>query len=88
MFQTAMNVLTFKRMLSPVLLQFLFWGGVGGVFYGTYVLITLGHWAWPFALVFGTLGVRVLFERAILAFRTYDALCAIRTELGQLRDAV
>ncbi len=86
MLKSAIEVLTFKRMLSPVLLQVLFWSGVGGVLYGTYVLFTLGHWAWPLPLIFGTLAVRVLFERAILAFRTYDELCAIRAELGRARD--
>lgn len=69
-----MRVLSFQKMISPALLQILFWAGIGGVLYGTYTLIKLEQWAWWMALVFGTLLVRVLFERAILSFRSYDRL--------------
>lgn len=73
--------LIFERMASPVLLQMLFWAGVAGVIYGAYVLFTLGNWAWPFPLILGPLLVRVVFERAIIAFRSYDRLCEIQAEL-------
>lgn len=76
-----MRVLTFQKMISPVLLQILFWGGIGGVLYGTYVLIKIDQWAWWMALVFGPLLVRVLFERAILSFRSYDRLDEIASLL-------
>ena len=75
------ELLVFRRMISPIILQVLFWGAIGGTLYGTYVLIELGHWTWPVALIFGTLAVRVIFETAILAFRTYDRLGEIRDEL-------
>lgn len=80
----VIQVLSFQKMVSPVLLQILFWGGIGGVFYGTYVLLTLGQWAWWIALVFGSLLVRVLFERAILSFRSYDRLDEISSVLRGL----
>ena len=80
----VINILTFKRMVSPIILQVLFWGGIGGTLYGTYVLIKLGHWAWPFPLIFGTLLVRVIFEGAILAFRIYDRLGDIHSELRRI----
>ncbi len=80
----VMQVLSFRTMISPVLLQFLFWGGIGGVLYGTYVLIKLDQWAWWIALVFGSLLVRVIFERAILAFRSYDRLNEISALLKEL----
>lgn len=70
-------------MVSPVLLQFLFWAGIAGVLYGTWVLISLEHWAWWIALVFGTLLVRVVFERAILSFRMYDRLDEIAATLRE-----
>lgn len=76
------NVLTFRRMISPFVLQILFWGGVGGTLYGTYVLLIVGHWAWPLTLFFGVLVCRVIFEMAILAFRTYDRLGEIREALN------
>lgn len=75
------EVLAFRRMISPVILQVLFWSAVAGILYGTSVLIARHHWAWPIALVFGILAVRVIFEVAILAFRTYD-------RLGEIRDAL
>ncbi|MGI9433685.1 MAG: hypothetical protein ACR2Q4_02445 [Geminicoccaceae bacterium] len=75
------QVLTFRRMIAPVVLQILFWAGIGGTLYGTYVLIHLGHWAWWMALIFGTLVTRVIFEGMILLFRTYD-------RLGEIRDAL
>ena len=77
----VLELLLFRRMISPVILQILFWGAIGGVLYGTYVLIELGNWAWPLSLIFGTLMVRVMFEMAILAFRVYD-------RLGEVRDAL
>lgn len=71
------QVLTFRRMIAPAVLQILFWAGIGGTLYGTYVLIRMGHWAWWMALVFGVLTTRVIFEGAIILFRTYDRLGAI-----------
>ncbi len=79
--KTLVDILTFERMIAPILLQILFWAGIGGTFYGAFVLINLGHWAWWMALVFGTLGTRVLFEIAILEFRSFDRLGDIRNAL-------
>ena len=81
---SIVQVLTFRKMISPVLLQVLFWGGIGGVLYGTYVLLQLDQWAWWVALVFGSLLVRVIFERAILSFRSYDRLNEISVSLREL----
>ena len=84
--KVAWELLTFRRMISPLLLQVLFWAGIGGTLYGTYVLIQLDNWVWPLALIFGTLTTRVIFETAILAFRTYDRLGEIRDSLRQRRE--
>lgn len=77
------DVIVFRRMISPLLLQILFWGAIGGVLYGTYVLIKLDHWAWWVALVFGSLLARVIFERAMLSFRSYDRLTELALLLQQ-----
>jgi hypothetical protein len=89
------DIVTFRKMISPDLLQLLFWGGIGGTFYGTYVLIKLEHWAWWIALIFGCLVTRVIFERLILAFRTYDRISEIAGYLdpnrvldGKQREAI
>lgn len=86
--KAVIDLLTFKSMVSPFLLQVLFWAGIGGVMYGTYVLIRLENWAWVFAISLGPLLVRVVFERAILAFRTYDRVNEIGRELDSLKTAV
>jgi len=80
--KTIWQFLVFERMASPVLLQLLFWAGVAGSLYGAYVLFQLGNWAWPFPLLLGPLLVRVIFERAIIAFRSYDRLCDIQARLN------
>jgi hypothetical protein len=72
------EILTFRRMIAPAILQILFWGAIGGVIYGTWVLWQLGNLAWPLPIIFGTLLVRLLFELAILRFRSYDCLVEIR----------
>ncbi len=79
-----MRVLSFQKMVSPVLLQILFWAGIGGVLFGTYVLARLEHWAWWIALIFGALLTRVIFERGILSFRSYDRLDEIASSLRNL----
>ena len=35
------QVLSFRSMISPVLLQIPFWAGTGGILYGTCTLISL-----------------------------------------------
>jgi hypothetical protein len=78
------DFLTFRMMVSPVALQVLFWAGIGGTFYGAYLLFTLDHWAWWMALVFGSLLTRVIFEFAMLSFRSYDRLGEIAVALDSL----
>lgn len=76
------DVLLFKIMIAPIILQILFWAGIGGTLYGTYVLYNMDHWAWPFPLFLGTLLVRVIFEMALLNFRIYSRLSEISHHLG------
>lgn len=80
---TLLDVLLFRRMVAPIILQILFWAGIGGTIYGSWVLFSLGNWAWPLALVFGSLTTRVMFEFGILTFRSYERLCEIRDLLRE-----
>ncbi len=82
---TVGDVLRFRTMLSPFLLQILFWAGIGGCLYGTYVLLSLEHWAWWLALIFGPVLTRVIFERVLVAFRTYERLDEL-VEQGRGRE--
>lgn len=70
--QKLWHILCFRIMVAPYLLQLLFWAGVGGCLYGGYVLWSLDQPSWPLPLIFGPLLLRVLFERALIAFKTYD----------------
>ena len=69
-------------MVAPYILEILFWAGMAGTLYGSWWLFAHDHWAWWIALVFGTLVNRVIFEFALLAFRTYDRLGEIRDKLA------
>ena len=46
MMTTFWDILTFQRMVAPIILQVLFWAGIAGTIYGSYVLVRLDHWAW------------------------------------------
>lgn len=84
--KAIIDILTFRSMVSPIVLQLLFWAGIAGTLYGAYVLIKLENWAWIFAATLGPLLVRVIFERAILAFRTYDRLGNIERALAESQN--
>src|SRR5690606_7604914 len=72
---------TFRRMLGPLVLLFLFWSAL-------FVVIAFGLWlvragevmGWA-VLVFGTLALRLVFELFLLMFRIYDRLGDIRRAL-------
>lgn len=71
---TLTDILRFRILVAPHLLEILFWAGTAGTFYGAYWLFTHDHWAWWVALVFGSLLTRVIFEFGLLAFRSYERL--------------
>ena len=79
--QAIRDFLAFRRLLMPVLLQVLFWAGIGGTLYGAFWLFTHDNWAWWMALVFGTLMTRLIFESLLLRYKTYECLVAIRKRL-------
>ena len=78
------DVLRFRVMVAPHILELLFWAGIAGTIYGAYWLFTHDHWAWWTALVFGTLLTRVIFEFALLAFRSYECLVETRDLLERM----
>ena len=72
------DILRFRIMIAPYLLEVLFWAGMAGTFYGSYWLFVHDHWVWWVALIFGCLLTRVIFEFGLLAFRSYQRLVEIR----------
>ena len=81
------DILGFRTMISPIILQLLFWAGIAGTLYGTYILYNLENWAWPFPLVFGPLILRVYFEMTMLSFRSYDRLGTIISQISEIQGA-
>lgn len=77
------NYLLFKKFMMPFVLQFLFWGGIGGVLYGSYWLYANENWAWIMALVFGILLTRLIFESLIIRYQTYICLRDIKNKLDE-----
>jgi len=84
----------FRTMVTPVIIQILFWIGVvlclisGAimVIYGaTYYQGGQGHYLWKGVLLFvlGPLGVRVYCEILIIFFRINETLTEIKHVLGQ-----
>ena len=78
------DILLFRKLITPYVLQILFWGGIGGTFYGAYWLFVHDNWAWWMALVFGTLLTRLIFESAMVRFRTYERLNQIGAKLDDI----
>lgn len=75
------DVLRFRIMVAPYILELLFWSGLAGTIYGAFWLFIHDNWAWWIALVFGTLLTRVIFEFGLLAFRSYERLVEVRDAL-------
>ena len=78
-----LDILRFRMMIAPYLLEVLFWSGIAGTVYGSYWLFTHDHWVWWIALVFGILLTRVIFEFGLLAFRSYERLVEMRDALSR-----
>ena len=81
--QKLIDIVRFRVMIAPYILELLFWFGIGGTIYGSFWLLIHGNWSWSIALIFGTLATRLLFEFALLAFRSYDRIVEIRDSLAR-----
>lgn len=69
--------LLFKKFITPIALQILFWAGIGGCLYGAWWLFTHNNWAWIMALLLGPLLTRLIFESFILRYQSYVCLTQI-----------
>lgn len=79
------DVLAFRKMITPTIIQIIFWLGVVACLIsglGTMVSLPFGLGVIPglLILVLGTLGVRIWCELIILAFRIYDTLQEIKNQ--------
>ncbi len=77
------DFLTFRRMITPILIQALFWIGVVLVILAGIVLLilgpgVLGRIIGVFTILLGPLAVRVYLEIFMVAFRINETLTDIR----------
>jgi hypothetical protein len=75
--------LSFRKMITPLLIQVFFWIGVVVAVISALVMMVKGSFfVGLVALVVGPLIVRIECELLILLFRMYDELASIRQALG------
>ena len=87
------EILSFKKMITPVIIQILFWIGIAGVVISALVVMgtSLGRYGSGVGgffgglvfLVVGPVLVRVYFELLIILFRMNDTLNEIRDSLAK-----
>jgi hypothetical protein len=85
--------LMFRKMITPLVIQIVFWLGIAGVAIASLTLLIsavgLGGWGGAivglfislFIFVMGTLTVRIYCELLIVAFRILETLTDIRSQL-------
>jgi len=79
--QHLLDFIAFRRMISPVLLQIMFWPAAFASIYYSAWLIREGNAIGWVPLIVGTLFVRVLFEVMILFFRVFEKLSDIEAAI-------
>ena len=82
-----LDFLLFRKMLAPVLLQFLFWPAAAASMYYSSQLVLNGNPMGWIPLIVGTVFVRVIFELWLLLFRIYERLGAIQRSLESARGS-
>ena len=73
--------LSFRRMITPVFIQIIFWVAVAAIVIAAIVQIGNNHAAsGVLILIFGPIGARIYAEILIVIFRIHDDVAAIRGE--------
>lgn len=73
------DYLTFKKMITPIVLQILFWLAVLGiVIYALSTMFGSSFWMGLLTLILGPIVVRIYFELMIILFKIHDQLNVIR----------
>ncbi len=75
------DFLAFKKMLTPIIIQVIFWIGIAGfVIAGLGAMFQKGFFTGLAILVFGPIAWRIYCELLIVIFRIHDNLAAIRSQ--------
>ncbi len=73
------DFLTFKKMITPMIIQILFWIGVAAVVIGGFVSMFSGSfWQGLLAIIIGPIFVRLFTELLIVTFSINDSLRIIK----------
>lgn len=76
-----LDFVAFRRMISPLLLQIMFWPAlIASIYYSAWLILEGNPIGWV-PLIVGTLFVRVVFEAMILFFRVFEKLTDIHAAL-------
>ena len=76
-----LDLVTFRRMIAPILLQIMFWpAAFACIYYSVWLIREVTSIGWV-PLIVGTLFVRVLFEVMILLFRVFEKLSDIHAAI-------
>lgn len=80
--------LTFRRMITPIFIQVIFWIALVAVLIAAVVQLARGAALTGFlTLVLGPIGVRIYAELLIILFRMNDSLVAVRDAVQGPRPA-
>lgn len=75
------DYLTFKKMITPMIIQIIFWLGVAAtVLMGLYTMFTLSFIHGLIMVLVGPIAVRIWCELVILAFRINENLVEIKNK--------
>ena len=77
----VLDLVAFRKMIAPVLLQIMFWPAAFASVYYSIWLIRQGNSIGWVPLIVGTLFVRVVFEVLILFFRVFEKLSDIHAAI-------
>lgn len=71
------DYLTFRRMITPVFIQVIFWIGIGVIIIGGFATMMDTFWGGLGVLLGGVIGWRVWCELVLVMFKIYERLCEL-----------
>jgi len=78
--------LSFHTMLTPIIIQIIFWVGVAGCVIAGIIMITVGKAQGLLIILLGPVAVRLYCEILIIFFRINDTLAEIKEVLEERRS--
>lgn len=83
MIDNIKDLLTFRRMLAPVIIQIFFWiASIFLVIIAFWEMFHQGFWRGFWVLILGPLSIRIVAEIIILLFRINETLTEIRNTMA------